>query len=70
MGMAANIRRRSVSGLVAFGLVAAPVAVLAGPAQASVPDHWGFAYVDKPSVPGIPDVNHQAGNWPSPFKVR
>src|SRR5215469_1560206 len=36
-------------------------------AQASVPDNWGFAYVDTPS--GVPDVNHQAGSWPPGFVV-
>jgi hypothetical protein len=39
----------------------------AAPAQAAVPDHWGFAYVNIPA--GIPDVSHQAGSWPAPFKV-
>jgi hypothetical protein len=44
--------------------------VWAGPAaQASVPDGWGFAYVDNPSVAGIPDPNHQAGSWPPGFVV-
>ena len=69
MLLGANIRRRSVCGLVAFGLVAGFLVALAGPARSAVPDHWGFAYVNKPSVAGIPDVNHQAGSWPTPFKV-
>jgi hypothetical protein len=47
-----------------LGLAAA---VVAAPAQAAVPDHWGFAYVNIPS--GIPDPSHQAGSWPAPFKV-
>src|SRR5436309_2446175 len=69
VGVAANITSRFVSGLAAVGLAAGAVAVLAVPAQAAVPDHWGFAYVNKPAVTGIPDLHHQAGNWPSPFKV-
>ncbi len=35
---------------------------VAGTAQAAVPNRWGFAYVDKPSVPGVPDLTHQAGS--------
>src|SRR5215472_15484800 len=48
--------------LTAGGLVWAGTA-----AQASVPDNWGFAYVNTPS--GVPDVNHQAGSWPPGFVV-
>ena len=48
--------------LVAGGLVWASPA-----AQASVPDNWGFAYVNTPS--GVPDINHQAGSWPPGFVV-
>jgi hypothetical protein len=54
--------------------LAAPVMALAaaglmwaGPAQASVPDSWGFAYVNTPK--GVPDLNHQAGSWPPGFVV-
>jgi hypothetical protein len=44
--------------------------VWAGPAaQASVPDRWGFAFVDSPSVAGVTDPNHQAGSWPPGFVV-
>ncbi|HLJ98371.1 MAG TPA: hypothetical protein VKU39_00525, partial [Streptosporangiaceae bacterium] len=50
--------------LPALGLGAA---IAAAPAQAAVPDHWGFAYVNIPV--GIPDPSHQAGSWPAPFKV-
>jgi hypothetical protein len=57
------------AGLAALLALAGFVVALAGPAQAAVPDHWGFAYVDKPSVPGIPDPTHQAGSWPAAFKV-
>lgn len=69
MAVGASIRRRAVSGLAAFGLGAGFLVALAGPAGSAVPDQWGFAYVNKPSVAGIADVNHQAGSWPSPFKV-
>src|SRR5258708_9052434 len=36
-------------------------------AQAAVPDKWGLAFVDKPTVAGIPDLSHQAGTWPAPM---
>jgi len=49
------------------GVLAATGIVWAGPAQAAVPDNWGFAYVNTPS--GVPDVNHQAGSWPPGFVV-
>jgi hypothetical protein len=64
-----NIRRQAVSAAVACGLAASALALAAEVAQASIPDQWGFAFVNKPSVPGIPDVNHQAGSWVPPFKV-
>ena len=48
--------------LTAGGLVWAGTA-----AQASVPDNWGFAYVNTSS--GVPDINHQAGSWPPGFVV-
>src|SRR5690349_15398889 len=63
-----NIRRRAVL-VTVFGLAASALALAAGTAQAAIPDEWGFAFVNKPSVPGIPDVNHQAGSWPAAFKV-
>lgn len=69
MAVGADIRRRAVCGLAAFGLAAGFVIAWAGPARSAVPDHWGFAYVNNPSVPSVPDVNHQAGSWPSPYKV-
>ncbi len=69
MGRAMNIRRQAVSAAVAFGLAASALAVAAGGAQGAIPDQWGFAFVNKPSVPGIPDVNHQAGSWAPAFKV-
>jgi hypothetical protein len=69
MAIGGHIRRRTVGGLAAFASVVGFLVAFAGPASSAVPDHWGFAYVNKPSVPGIPDVNHQAGSWPAPFKV-
>jgi hypothetical protein len=49
-------------------VLAAGGLVWAGPAaQASIPDHWGFAYVSTPT--GTPDLSHQAGSWPAPFHV-
>jgi hypothetical protein len=69
MASGAIIRRRAIWGLAAFVLVAGFLVASAGAARSAVPDHWGFAYVNKPSVPGVPDVNHQAGSWPAPFKV-
>jgi hypothetical protein len=38
---------------------------VAGTAQAAIPDHWGFAFVNNPSVPGVPVLARQAGSWPS-----
>jgi hypothetical protein len=59
-------RVRWLAGLVT--ILAAGGLVWAGPAaQASVPDNWGFAYVNTPS--GVPDLNHQAGSWPAAFVV-
>ena len=69
MAKVGNAVQRFAAGLAALLAMAGFVVALAGPAQAAVPDHWGFAYVDKPSVPGIPDPTHQAGSWPAPFKV-
>jgi len=64
-----TIARRSAAGLAAILAAAGLVTAFAGTAQAAAPDHWGFAFVDKPSVPGIPDLNHQSGSWPPGFKV-
>lgn len=49
--------------LVALGLVQ----VAAAPAQAAVPNRWGYAYVNVPS--GVPSLAHQAGSWPAAFNV-
>ena len=61
------IARRVAAGAGAIGVAAALVASAAGPAQAAVPDKWGFAYVDQPSVASTPTLSHQAGSWPAPL---
>jgi hypothetical protein len=66
--------RRLAARLASAGLASAGLAtglVLAAPtaAHAAVPDRWGFAFVDNPSVAGIPDPNHEAGSWPPGFMV-
>jgi hypothetical protein len=71
MSASASIVRRlaaaaSVIG-VAAGLAGAAITAGAGVAQAAVPNQWGFAFVSKPAVAGIPDLSHQAGSWPSPL---
>ncbi len=59
-----------MASLAVASLVMAGVAVTAaGAAQAAVPDRWGFAFVGKPMVAGIPDLSHQAGSWPAPLHV-
>ncbi|HXP21657.1 MAG TPA: hypothetical protein VN840_18595 [Streptosporangiaceae bacterium] len=69
MGAARLLTRRLAAGLGAICAGAGVALTAAGTAQAAVPDHWGFAYVSQPSVPGTPDLAHQAGSWPAPFKV-
>jgi hypothetical protein len=64
-----GLRRRLMAGAAAVALGSGLAVAAAGTAQAAVPGHWGFAYVDKPSVPGIPDPTHQAGSWPPGFVV-
>ncbi|GIH24988.1 hypothetical protein Aph01nite_32980 [Acrocarpospora phusangensis] len=59
--------RRILVTLVSALLVLTGLATLTAPAQAAVPNRWGFALVDIPS--GIPDPNHQAGSWPAGFNV-
>jgi hypothetical protein len=60
-----RIPSRLAAGLGAIGLAAGLAITGAGPAQAAVPDKWGFAFIDKPTVAGIPDLSHQAGTWPA-----
>ncbi|MEV7782876.1 hypothetical protein [Kitasatospora sp. NPDC088351] len=40
----------------------------AAPAQAAVPDRWGFAFLDNPTPPPgyVPDPTRQWGSWTSP----
>jgi hypothetical protein len=64
-----GIGRRTAGLLTGLLLIGALVTVLSGSAQASVPNHWGFAFVTAPSVAGIPPASHQAGSWPPAFKV-
>ena len=56
----------AATAVVAGGSLALAVA---GTAQAAVPNRWGFAYVNNPSVPGVPDPARQAGSWPPGFVV-
>lgn len=65
MSMSRRITRRLTAGIGALTLAAGLAVTAAGVAQAAVPDQWGFAYVSKPTVPGITDLGHQAGSWPS-----
>lgn len=60
-----SIVRLLAAGIGAAGLVSGLALTAAGTAQAAVPDKWGFAFVDKPTVAGIPDLSHQAGTWPA-----
>jgi hypothetical protein len=64
-----SITRRLAAVASVIAMAAGLAATAAGPAQAAVPDKWGFAYVNMPTVAGIPDVTHQAGSWPAAFKV-
>jgi hypothetical protein len=59
--------RRLLAGIAAMGLGGLAVVAVGVPAQAAVPDHWGFAYVNIPL--GIPVPSHQAGSWPPGFTV-
>lgn len=69
MFRAHGIGRRGAGLVAALLMVAALVTVFAAPAQAAVPNRWGFALVDKPAVAGVTDPTHQAGSWPPAFKV-
>ncbi|WP_285587265.1 hypothetical protein [Herbidospora sp. NBRC 101105] len=53
--------------LMAVAIALGLVQVAASPAQAAVPNRWGYAYVDVPA--GIPSLAHQAGSWPGGFNV-
>ena len=60
---------RVLAGVGTLGLAAGLMMAAPGVAHAAVPDKWGFAFIDNPSVAGIPDPTHQAGSWPAPMKV-
>jgi hypothetical protein len=67
MSSMSAIARRLAAGLAVLCLGAGLATAVAGAAQAAVPSHWGFAFVDKPNVAGTPELSHQAGSWPSPL---
>jgi hypothetical protein len=65
--MVRSSMRRLGAGLGAVVVLAGLAVSTAVDAQAAVPAKWGFAFIDKPTVAGIPDLNHQAGTWPAPL---
>jgi hypothetical protein len=65
-----GIGRRGAIIAAALFLIGAIITILTGQARAAVPNRWGFAFVDKPTVAGVTDPNHQAGSWPAPFQVK
>lgn len=50
-----------------FALVVVLGLVQVAPAQAAVPNRWGYAYVNVSS--GVPVLSHQAGSWSGAFNV-
>ncbi len=65
----ARVIRRLAATASVVGLGAGLMTAALGTAHAAVPDQWGFAYVSKPAVAGVPDLMHQAGSWPAAFHV-
>src|SRR6185437_11009308 len=65
-----GIWRRGAIIAAALFLIGAIITILTGQARAAVPNRWGFAFVDKPTVAGVTDPNHQAGSWPAAFQVK
>jgi hypothetical protein len=65
----AGLTRRLAAGVLAIVVAGGLAVAVAGTAQAAVGGRWGFAYVDAPAVPGVPDLSHQAGSWPPGFVV-
>ncbi|WP_062437264.1 hypothetical protein [Herbidospora daliensis] len=53
--------------LLAVAIALGLVQVATSPAQAAVPNRWGYAYVNVPV--GVPSLAHQAGSWPGGFNV-
>jgi hypothetical protein len=71
MRRARTIARWLIAVTGSVGVAGGLAMAVANPAQAAVPDHWGFAYVNKPAGPaGITDPAHQAGSWPPGFFVK
>ncbi|MEW9534375.1 hypothetical protein [Microbispora sp. NPDC049125] len=59
-----TLRNAITRALLAIALIATALALApATGAQASVPNRWGYAFVDTTS--GVPDLAHQAGTWPA-----
>jgi hypothetical protein len=52
--MMRSIVRKLAAGAGAAVLVSGLALTAAATAQAAVPDKWGFAFVNKPTVTGIP----------------
>jgi hypothetical protein len=69
MSASASITRRFAAAATVIGVAAGLLAATAGVAQAAVPNKWGFAFVSKPAVAGVPDLGHQAGSWPAALHV-
>ncbi|HUC56324.1 MAG TPA: hypothetical protein VMA95_02920 [Streptosporangiaceae bacterium] len=67
MSASASITRRLAAAATVIGVAAGLVSATAGVAQAAVPNKWGFAFVSKPAVAGVPDLGHQAGSWAAPL---
>jgi hypothetical protein len=69
MSAPATIISRLTAAASVIGLAAGLATATATAAHAAVPDKWGFAFVNNPSVPGIPVLTHQAGSWPAALHV-
>jgi hypothetical protein len=64
------MKMRLAAGLAVLSIGASMTVAVAGPAQAAVPNQWGFALVTNPAaVLGIPPSANQAGSWPATLKV-
>ena len=64
-GVLTTVRRMLVPALAGVLLGGAVAGAVPGPAQAAVPDRWGFAYLQNPTPPGgaILDPARQWGGW-------
>jgi hypothetical protein len=63
-------KMRLAAGLAVLSIGASVAVAVAGPAQAAVPNQWGFALVTNPAaVLGTPAPVNQAGSWPATVKV-